>query len=178
VAVEVSGDTNFQVVGVDAPPVVEGEDLAVTVTVENVGDSAGTSTVSAAIDGVGDDSTTAQLGAGESTDVTLTLGTDIGDAGEYTLTAETPQDSATATAVLNLPTLPNQDAPPVDTDGDDLYEDTDGDEVFDIFDVLVLFNSIDAEMMNEHGWAFDFDDDGDVDIFDVQAQFAKLAQQS
>jgi subtilisin family serine protease len=175
VAVEVTGNTDFQIVSVEVPTVIEGESLDVTATIENVGDEGGTSTVSASIEGVGENSTAVTIGAGESTDVTLALDTDIGDAGEYTVVIETPQDSVSVTATLNLPTLPNQDAPPTDTDGDNLYEDADGNGVFDIFDVLVFFNTHDAPMMDEHGWAFDFNNDGEVDVFDVQAQFAKLA---
>jgi len=174
VPIEVSGDATVQIVSVDAPPVVEGEVLDVTATVENVGETAGTSAVSAAIDGVGENSTAVTLGAGESTTVTLAVDTDIGDAGEYTVAVETPQDALATTTELMLPALPNQDGPPQDPDGDDRYEDTDGDGTFDIFDVQTLFVSLDSELVDEHGWAFDFDDDGDVTIFDVQAQFNGL----
>ena len=58
---------------------------------------------------------------------------------------------------------------------DHLYEDADGNGVFDIFDVLVFFNTHSDPMMDDHGWAFDYDGDGKVSIFDVQAQFAELA---
>ncbi len=175
VTVGVTGDTDLQIVAVEAPTIVEGETLTVTATVENIADGEGTSTVSASVAGVGDDSTTVTLGPGESTNVTLNIATDFNQAGEYDLVVETPQDSLTDVATLTLPKLPNQDAVPTDIDGDDLYEDADGNGVFDIFDVLVFFNTHDDPMMDDHGWAFNFDGDGNVSIFDVQAQFVELA---
>jgi subtilisin family serine protease len=175
VAVEVTGNTDFQIVNVAAPPVIEGETLDITATIENLGEETGTHTVSASIEGLGEDTTTVTVAPGESANASLSLDTQIGLAGEHQLTVATPHDTATMTAELELPKLPNQDAHPEDTDGDDLYEDADGNGVFDILDVLVFFNGYDAPMMNDHGWAFNFDGDDDIDIFDVQAQFAKLA---
>ena len=65
-------------------PVVEGDSLDVTATVENGGEARATQTIDLLVGGTAVDSTTVTLEPGESGTVTLSWATIEGDAGEYT----------------------------------------------------------------------------------------------
>ncbi len=82
----------FAVYNVDANDVVEGETVEVTATIENTGDEADTQTVEMS-SGVGSDSVSVTLNPGESTSETFTTGTTTGDAGSYTATVSSNDDS-------------------------------------------------------------------------------------
>jgi len=157
-------------------PIIEGEALDVTATVENAGEAAGTQTVTANIEGIDEDSETVDLDAGGTAEVEFTLETEIEDVGEYDLVVATENDEATEVVELQLPTLPNQDGPPNDLNGDGEFEDVRGTGVFDIFDVLVFFNYYQEPEVQNHVHAYDFNGDGQVTIFDVQALFQKLVE--
>ena len=173
--VEVVADTEFLVVDIETnAPIIEGEDIDVTATVENAG-GLGTGTVTASIEGIDEDSETVDLDAGATAEVEFTLETEIEDVGEYDLVVATEDDEATEFVELQLPTLPNQDAPPNDLTGDGEFEDVRDTGTFDIFDVQVFFNYHQAPEVQNHVHAYDFNDDGQVTIFDVQALFQKLA---
>lgn len=73
----------FVVTTVDAPATAEGDTLEVTVEIANTGDVEDTQTVGLDVVDLGSDESEVTLGAGESTAVTLTLPTNLGDAGEY-----------------------------------------------------------------------------------------------
>ncbi|WP_172824898.1 carboxypeptidase regulatory-like domain-containing protein [Halorientalis sp. IM1011] len=75
-------------------PVVEGETLTVDATVENTGESAGTQTVELNVAGSVQDSQEVDLDAGGSEDVSLSWTTAEGDAGNYTATVSSENDSA------------------------------------------------------------------------------------
>ena len=76
-----------------------GEDLNVTVTIENVGGTQGTETVKLSdFGGTVVDSEPVTLAASEAEQLTLTWGTDAGDAGEGQVTVETGDDTAARTA--------------------------------------------------------------------------------
>ncbi|MFW5907497.1 MAG: CARDB domain-containing protein, partial [Candidatus Natronoplasma sp.] len=111
----------FAVSGVDAPDVVEGETLEVTATIENTGGDAATQTVEMS-SGVGSDSKSISLNGGESTTETFTTGTSSGDAGSYTATVSSDNDSASDTFEVLEPgyfAVSGVDAPDV-VEGDTL----------------------------------------------------------
>jgi PGF-CTERM protein len=71
-------------------PVLEGDTLSVTVTVNNTGDSSGTKTVSLSVGGTQRDSASVTLAGGATQTVTLSWATSAGDAGDYTATVTSP----------------------------------------------------------------------------------------
>jgi len=82
---------------------VEGELLNVTAEVENTGDAGDTQTIDLSVGTLGTDSTTVTLGGGSSTNVTLSVGTGAGDAGAYTVTVASEDDTASANVTVNEP---------------------------------------------------------------------------
>lgn len=91
-------------------PVLEGETLSVTVTVENTGSEAGTRDIALDIGGQRRDATAVSLGAGESTRVTLEWATTDGDAGEYTAVVASADSDATAEATVESAAGPTVDS--------------------------------------------------------------------
>ncbi|PSP60063.1 hypothetical protein BRC73_04180 [Halobacteriales archaeon QH_7_66_37] len=108
-------DTDSTDVRVDAPanfavtidgtnsPVVEGETLDVTATVENTGDLSDSQNITLAADGTTEDSTTVELAGGESTTVTLSWDTQPGDAGEHTATVASDNDTSSTGVLVEQP---------------------------------------------------------------------------
>lgn len=94
--VRVLDSQNFSV-GIDGTnsPVTEGNTLTVTATVENTGDSSGTKNVSLTAGGAQRDVQTVALDAGETTTVELNWETSSGDAGNYSATVASPNDTDT-----------------------------------------------------------------------------------
>lgn len=82
-------------------PVTEGEDIVVELTVENTGEEFGSQTVSVGAPNLGTESISVGLSGGTTTSETIRLGTAVGDADDYTLTANTDDtsDSAAVTVV-------------------------------------------------------------------------------
>jgi uncharacterized repeat protein (TIGR01451 family) len=69
-------------------------------------------------------------------------------------------------------------SPPLDLDGDGLFEDVDGDGEFTIFDVQAFFTNFQGETVQSNPAAFNFTEEEnpeEVTIFDVQALFQKLS---
>ena len=112
VTVESENDTATQSVVVESPanfevtvdgtnsPVVEGETLNATATIENTGDLSDTQTITATVSGVGSATETVSLDGGESRTETIDVPTGTGDAGTYTLTVESGDDTATETVTI------------------------------------------------------------------------------
>jgi len=75
-------------------PVTEGDSLSVEASVENTGSENGTQTISLDAGALGSDDASIELGGGESTTTTLTVETTEGDAGSYTATVSSEDDSA------------------------------------------------------------------------------------
>jgi len=108
-------DTDSTDVRVDAPanfavtidsttsPVVEGETLDVTATVENTGDVSDTQEITLAIDGATEDTTAVDLAGGESTTLTLSWATQPGDAGDYTATVASEDDTDSTDVRVDAP---------------------------------------------------------------------------
>lgn len=74
----------------------------------------------------------------------------------------------------DIPPLNGYANPPMDPDGDGLYEDINGDGTVTVVDVQAFFKNYDGEIIQSHPAAFDFNGDGTVDIVDVQAVFAEV----
>jgi len=64
---------------------------------------------------------------------------------------------------------------PTDPDGDGRYEDVDGDGDVDLDDAEAMFANRDDELIRDHPEAFDFNDDGSVDVVDVRALFNEVS---
>jgi subtilisin family serine protease len=106
-------------------PVTEGDDLSVTATVQNTGDETGTQTI--ALDVAGQrDSTSIQLAGGETQTVTLNWTTSDGDAGDYTASVTSENDSASTDVTVEDASTPANFAVSIDstdspvTEGDTL----------------------------------------------------------
>jgi hypothetical protein len=84
-------------------PVVAGESFTVEAAVENTGDVAATQAVSLSIAGEQRDTTTVSLDGGDSTTVTLEWETGDDDAGEYTATVASEDDTATTDVSVHEP---------------------------------------------------------------------------
>jgi subtilisin family serine protease len=173
--VTVALSSGFSVSIVDSTAAVEGENLTVTVAVENVGDQERTQTVTLDVPGLGNNSVSVTLGGGESTEETLTVDTELRDAGEYTATVASENQTVELTVAVVLPSMPDAEDRPQDLNGDDRYEDVDGDGTFDIFDVQRFFTSFATPAVQDHAWAYDFDGDDDVTVLDVQALFETIS---
>ncbi|MFP4608754.1 MAG: CARDB domain-containing protein, partial [Candidatus Aenigmatarchaeota archaeon] len=100
--IEDTEDPHFSVASVEAKDVVEGDDVVVDATIENIGGQSDTQTVEMS-SGVGSDSTSITLNAGESTTETFTTGTSTGDAGSYTATVSSADSSAEDDFVVKEP---------------------------------------------------------------------------
>ena len=64
---------------------------------------------------------------------------------------------------------------PTDPDGDGRYEDVDGDGDVDRDDAEAMFANRDDELIRDHPEAFDFSDDGSVDVVDVRALLKEVS---
>jgi PGF-CTERM protein len=92
---------NFSVVIASTnSPVEEGETLNVSVNVTNTGDLEGTQTITLSADGSGISSKSVTLGGGESRSVTLSWTPVSGDAGSYTVTLASANDSASTAVTI------------------------------------------------------------------------------
>ncbi|MCU4743624.1 CARDB domain-containing protein [Natronoglomus mannanivorans] len=92
--VDEPGETTFEINDlVTNDPITEGEHLEVTAEIESTGDVSGTQTVELDVEGLGADSTAVSLDAGETTNETFTVSTASSDAGSYTVTVVSEDDS-------------------------------------------------------------------------------------
>jgi len=81
-------------------PVTAGEPVTVDAEIENTGDVSATQTVDLTVDGIGSNEASVSLDGGQSTVETLSVGTAAGDAGSYTATVATVDDSDSTTIEL------------------------------------------------------------------------------
>ena len=107
VTVEEQPDSaNFTITGTSSDsPVTEAETLTVDATVRNDGDLQGSQTVDLTVANTVRDSRTVQLAGGASTTVSLSWTTASGDAGDYTATVETANDSETTPVTVESATI-------------------------------------------------------------------------
>jgi hypothetical protein len=87
-------------------PVVEGNTLTADVLVENTGDVQGTQTVDLSVGALGTDSTSVTLPGGAQTSEALSVGTGSGDAGSYTATVSSANDTASTGVTVDAPATP------------------------------------------------------------------------
>ncbi len=100
VATAQAGGTTITIDGTTSP-IVEGEQLVVTATVENTGEEATTQEIVLAVGGTERDATEIVLDAGESRTVELTWATSDGDQGGYTATVSSEDDSDSVDVFVN-----------------------------------------------------------------------------
>jgi len=104
---------NFTVEAVGVISPAEGNSLSVTAEVTNVGDLQGTQTVELSIPELGSDSMQVTLAGGENTTEALNIPTSVGDAGFYTATLTTANNSvSTGVSVRALPNFTVSDIQP------------------------------------------------------------------
>ena len=169
----------LEVSSVDLSAAVEvGTDIQVGVEVTNTGNATGFGALTVDA-GVLDsaDVTIGELEPGETTVTGVTLETvsQPSHVGEHDLSIALDGNRVVSERVeVFLPAIAESFEPPNDTDGDDRYEDANGGGEFSIFDVQDFFTNINADTVNEHAWAYDFNEDGNANIFDVQALFNEL----
>lgn len=97
----VQKESNFSVsVAGTNSPVTEGDRMEVTATVENTGDEAATQEVTLTVGGEVHDRTDVRLAGGETKTVELTWETGSGDAGNYTASISTANDTAKRDVVV------------------------------------------------------------------------------
>jgi hypothetical protein len=101
--VTVLAPAEFSVDIVETTTPLEGEQLNVTTTIENTGDTEDTQTVDLSVDALGSDSTTVTLGGGNAANLTLSVGTGSGDAGSYTAAVSSNDDSDNTSVTVTEP---------------------------------------------------------------------------
>ena len=144
--VTVNEPSSFVVDIVETNTPVEGEQLNVTTSIENTGDVQDSQEVTLDVGPLGTDSTTVTLGGGSSTNVTLSVGTGAGDAGAYTVTVASEDDTAGANVTSNEPpsfAVPITSADAAVTDGATIpraYEVTHTRDVYGTQDTRVAIN--------------------------------------
>ncbi|WP_263019326.1 DUF7282 domain-containing protein [Natronobiforma cellulositropha] len=89
-------------------PVEAGETLEVTATVENVGEEDGTQALTLSLGDTVVDTDSLTLDPGESNVVSLSYQTGEADAGEYTATVSSANDSASVTVSITEPEIPDE----------------------------------------------------------------------
>jgi len=184
-------NAEFVIDGFDAPDeAVVNSELEVTVTVTNQGELPAVASFEFEFDGLSVASVEEPVPAGETVDIPLTVPTDGLAPGVYehgiVPTADEFADGPVfETIELVAPEGPPQihpsfDGPPQDLTGDGLFEDINGDGTFDILDVQALFDNLDSDPVQNHPAAFNFSglDSDRVTIFDVQALFTRLSDES
>ncbi len=131
VTIEETGEPEFAVTDFDAPETAEpGDEVTVSATIENVGESEGTQTVSYSVDEQDIDEETLDLESGESETVTFsstmpaddsthTIATDDDQASATIETADEPDPAEEEPADDELPTEEPTDEPPTEDSGDE-----------------------------------------------------------
>jgi subtilisin family serine protease len=180
---EVVDDTtepaSFQITSADAPSEVNaGDQIAPSVTIENTGGEAGSTTVTFDVEGQQVDSASVSLDAGQSQTVSLSTQAPS-SAGSYGWTVATGDDSVSGQVdVVESGELPpvTGSSPPQDLDNDGYYEDVNGDGVFSIADVNALYYNLYSPAVQNNPEAFNFDlaTPASVSYSDVQALYDYL----
>ena len=128
---------NFEV-SIDSTnsPVAEGDTLTADMRIENTGDESDTQTITAMVAGVGSTTETVNLNGGESRTETINVPTSTGDAGTYTLTVESGDDTATETVTIE--SEGDTEGSPVEDFSDELWTavtQNDGDDGLSLADL-------------------------------------------
>jgi subtilisin family serine protease len=165
----------FGIAGVDAPQEVNrGELLEVTATVQNVGNAEGEGEVTYNFAGTPMGTQTASAGVGATDTVTFEFDTRQVAAGEYQHSLSSPVNTAGPLPITVLNTAPPRlvgGIKPTDPDGDGRYEDIDGDGEVTMDDVQAFSQMLRSDKVQNNPQFFDFNDDGDVSVADLQMLF-------
>lgn len=86
------GEALFEITAMEATPVIAGDDLEISATIENIGDRADTQLVTIDAGELGSEVEEIDLDTGESTTVTLSFATNEDQAGEYSIVVNTDDD--------------------------------------------------------------------------------------
>jgi hypothetical protein len=136
---EVTDDTDpaFFEVSIDSTnsPIEGGETITIETTVENTGGELNAQEVTSDAESLGSDATTFFLNPGELTTETFSIPTDEGDAGTYTVTVETRDDTDAATLTVTEKDVTKS---PVEGVSDDLWTavtQNDGDDGLSLADL-------------------------------------------
>ncbi|MFC7213482.1 S8 family serine peptidase [Saliphagus sp. GCM10025334] len=174
-------DALFLITDVDAPTYVETDSsLEVATTIENVGATGATESVTLVISDTLVESTELSLEAGSNATTTLTWDTTDVDPASYAGSVETDDDQHTfefRVVAAEAPPPIVGDSPPQDLTGDGRYEDLTGDGALTITDVQTLYHHRDSDVVQDHANAFDFTDSGAVGIADVQALYTLVTDE-
>jgi hypothetical protein len=179
---------DLEVTSLSAPGMANpGDTVTVESTITNVGDGAADNeTVDFRLDLNGDGqlstsevlgTETVDLAPGENATVTFEVDTTGVPNGTYTHGVFTADDEGTAQITIggDMPGGPVVgDEPATDLDGDGLYEDVNGDDQLGTGDVIVLFNNLDSDAVENNSELFDFNGDGSVGVGDVIVLFDSL----
>jgi hypothetical protein len=103
-------------------PVTAGDQINITVAVENTGENEGRQTIELNILSVGNTSKNVHLESGESKDVMLTLDTTKGEEGDYTATVQT-ESGDTVTTDVEIKASDSEDGEAPDIDWEQVYTD-------------------------------------------------------
>jgi PKD repeat protein len=96
--------------------------------------------------------------------------------GEVTVGVVAGDASDTTTVTVSVPPLADGMAPPLDPDGDGVYEDTNGNGDVTLTDVTALFDNRDSTTVTENPSLFDFNVNGAFNVADIQTLFAELTE--
>mgnify|MGYP000215225762 CR=1 FL=1 len=80
---------------------------------------------------------------------------------------------------ISPPPIGEATSPPLDLDGDGMFENLSGSGTFDVNDVQMLFDNLDSPRVQRNSGMFNFSgtNPNEVTVFDVQAHFNQFAQQ-
>ena len=110
-----------------------------------------------------------------STGVSISQIVQMDDDSGTPITADTAGGTISVTSVeVPMPTIPGQDAPVQDLNGDGLVEDLNGNGLADFDDVVVFFENLDSSVVLDNIGLFDFNGNGVVDMADIVAMFESI----
>jgi len=95
------------------------------------------------------------------------------DSCDFSLTVTAPLSNGEGGETAPSP-LPNQPAPPMDLNGNGLYEDLNGDGEFTLEDIILFSNYIESTAVQGYSGAYDYNEDGSVDLLDAYALGSQL----
>jgi subtilisin family serine protease len=121
---------------------------------------------------------TVSIDSGETLEVTFENATSGLEPGVYNVSMSAVNASVTGTLALSIDAGSGE--PASDTTGDKLFNDVNGDGDYDIVDVQALFDALGDQDVQANADLFNFAgvEDDRVSIFDVQALFSQLPNQS
>jgi len=124
--VTVSQPATFLVTHTETKEPAAGEQLELTVIVRNDGDIGGETTLVIGAEELGSTEVLVDLDPGESDVFSVPLQTDEGDAGDYDITFDSGDDTATTSATVLEPTDENNDSNQTDDEDEPTDDSTDG----------------------------------------------------